>query len=121
MALKLPKRTKKAPKKNKKNRKRMNPKLRKFLTVVLSLIFFAVLCVCIVGGYYLKFAVSYVDGEPQMNIEEYKENQAQTTIIYAYNDSEEFEEMPIWPAEGSVKMIDGMAVIKFSDYPPRYY
>lgn len=44
-------------------------------------------------------------------------NQEYHDIIH----SEEFEEMPIWPAEGSVKMIDGMAVIKFSDYPPRYY
>lgn len=44
-------------------------------------------------------------------------NQEYHDIIH----SEEFEEMPVWPAEGSVKMINGMAVIKFTDYPPRYY
>ncbi len=35
--------------------------------------------------------------------------------------SEEYAEMPVWPAEGSVKMINGMAVIKFTDNPPVYY
>lgn len=98
MAVKLPKLKVNKPKKNKekkpkKNKKPMNPKLRKFLTVVLSLVCVAALCVCIVAGYYLKFCSDYVNGEPQMNIEEYKENQAQTTIIYAYNENNEFEEL----------------------------
>ena len=35
--------------------------------------------------------------------------------------SQEYAEMPLWPAEGSVRMINGMAVIKFSDTPPVYY
>lgn len=34
--------------------------------------------------------------------------------------TQEFEEMPIWPAEGSVKMINGRAAVKLSyDYPRR--
>lgn len=32
--------------------------------------------------------------------------------------SDEFKEMPIWPMEGSVKMFDGTAVVKFTAYPP---
>lgn len=32
--------------------------------------------------------------------------------------STEFIEMPVWPEKGSVKMIDGFAVIKFTDEPP---
>ena len=35
--------------------------------------------------------------------------------------SEEYAGMPLWPQEGSVKMINGMAVLKFSDNPPVYY
>lgn len=34
-------------------------------------------------------------------------------------DSEEFKEMPVWPAEGSVKMIGGTAVIKFISDPKK--
>ena len=32
-------------------------------------------------------------------------------------DTNEFMEMPVWPAKGSVKMINGYAVIKFTEYP----
>lgn len=32
--------------------------------------------------------------------------------------SNEFKEMPIWPEEGSVKMIQDMAVVKLSENPP---
>ena len=34
--------------------------------------------------------------------------------------SKEYEEMPLWPAEGSVAMIDGYAVIKIWENPPLY-
>lgn len=30
-----------------------------------------------------------------------------------------FEQMPLWPEKGSVRMIDGYAVVKLSDNPPR--
>lgn len=33
---------------------------------------------------------------------------------------EEYAEMPLWPKNGSVKMIKGFAVIKFTDEPPLY-
>ena len=44
-------------------------------------------------------------------------NQEYHDIIH----SPEYEEMPSWPAEGSIKMINGVVVIKFTDYPPSYY
>ena len=33
--------------------------------------------------------------------------------------SDAYARMPLWPEAGSVDMIDGYAVIKFSDEPPR--
>lgn len=33
--------------------------------------------------------------------------------------SDAYAKMPLWPEAGSVDMIDGYAVIKFSDEPPR--
>lgn len=35
--------------------------------------------------------------------------------------SEEYAAMPVWPADGSVEMINGYAVVKFADDPPVYY
>ena len=32
--------------------------------------------------------------------------------------SDEFKSMPLWPAEGSVAMMDGVAVVKLTDDPP---
>ena len=32
--------------------------------------------------------------------------------------TEEFSKMPVWPDKGSVEMIDGFAVIKFTEEPP---
>lgn len=32
--------------------------------------------------------------------------------------SNEFKKMPIWPAAGSVKMINEMAIVKFTEHPP---
>ena len=40
---------------------------------------------------------------------------------HLYNDavhSEEFKEMPIWPAQGSVRRLNRLVIVKFSDDPP---
>lgn len=40
---------------------------------------------------------------------------------HLYNDavaSEEFKAMPLWPAEGSVKRVNGLVIVKFSENPP---
>lgn len=75
-------------KKPKKQRKPLDPKTKKILTVVLSLAFTALLTLTIICGYVLNFVNSYVNGDAKINISEYKENQAQTTIIYAYKGEE---------------------------------
>lgn len=33
-------------------------------------------------------------------------------------ESDEFENMPVWPQNGSIKMFDNIAVVKLSDTPP---
>ena len=43
--------------------------------------------------YLLVFMVSYVNGDSKINLEEYKENQDQTTIIYAYDTNNEVTEL----------------------------
>ena len=95
-AKKQPKPAKTKPakaKKPKKNKKPMNSKLKKFLGVVLALIFTALLTVLIITGYLFRFTSNYINGANKMDIAEYKENQAQTTIIYAYDDNNEAIEL----------------------------
>lgn len=79
----------KKPKAAKKNKKPMSPGGKKAVTVILAVVFTALLSLIIVSVYLISFMSSYVNGEAKINIEEYKENQAQTTIIYAYNDNNE--------------------------------
>ena len=62
-------------------------------TVFLCLVLIALLTVMIVGVYFLVYAVSFVNGEAKVNLEEYKENQDQTTIIYAYDENNEVIEL----------------------------
>lgn len=83
----------KKAKKTKKPSKPLSPGTRKFLTVLLSIAFTGILCVGIIGIYILGFCASYVNGDVKMNIEEYKENQAQTTIIFAYDQNNEPKEL----------------------------
>lgn len=76
-----------------KKRKKINSKHRKNITVLLALALTALLTVMTVGIYFLSFAVSYVNGDAKVNLEEYKENQDQTTIIYAYDANNEVLEL----------------------------
>ncbi len=76
-----------------KKRKRINPKHRKSISVLLALALTAILTVMTVGIYFLSFAVSYVNGESKVDLEEYKENQDQTTFIYAYDENNEVLEL----------------------------
>lgn len=68
-------------------------KPRNGITALLCAVFTALLTMLIVGVYFLVFMISYVDGEPKVNLEEYKENQDQTTIIYAYDSNDEVLEL----------------------------
>lgn len=83
------------------NRNKSNPRKhsakskekRTAVTVLLSLVLTALLTALIVCVYFLVFTVSYVNGEAKVNLEEYKENQDQTTIIYAYDENNEVVEL----------------------------
>ena len=73
--------TKRVPK----NRKKRS----KGATVLLSVLFTFLLTAVFVCLYLLVFMVSYVNGDSKINLEEYKENQDQSTIIYAYDTNNE--------------------------------
>lgn len=115
--------TPKAKKKRLSKFKSLNPKLQKVITVLLSLAFTALLCVCVVTVYLFNFASSYVNGEPKINIDEYKENQAQTTIVYAYNNNDEVEEIArlhgeqnrVWVSIDSIPEILQKAYVDLED------
>lgn len=77
----------------KKQKKEMSPNGKKAVTIILAVAFTALLSLVIISVYLLVFMSSYVNGAAKINIEEYKENQAQTTIIYAYNDNDEVTEL----------------------------
>lgn len=76
-----------------KRSKKINKKNRTTITVLLACALTALLTMIIVSSYLLIYAVSYVNGEPKVNLEEYRENQDQTTIIYAYDASNEVTEL----------------------------
>lgn len=76
-----------------KHKKPMTKKRRITITALLALALTAILTISTVGIYVLSFMVSYVNGEPQVNLEEYKENQDQTTFIYAYDANNEVTEI----------------------------
>ena len=80
-------------KRKKKQRKPLSPGARRALTVVFALALTAMLTLTIISCYILGFCASYINGDPKINISEYKENQAQTTIIYAYDKNNEVVEL----------------------------
>ena len=78
---------------NVRKRKPISKNKRTLISVLLALALTALLTVLIVGIYLVSFMVSYVNGDPKINLEEYKENQDQTTIIYAYDSNNEAVEL----------------------------
>lgn len=75
---------KSAKKANRKPRKQ-HPKLNKVLSVILIIVAIGVVCTGVVGGYVYSYAKNYVEGEKKIDLDEYKENQEQTSIIYGYD------------------------------------
>lgn len=80
-------------KKNTAKRGNVKKSMRTGTTAVLCAALTAMLVVLIVGVYFLSYTISYVNGDPKVNLEEYKENQDQTTIIYAYDTNNEVMEL----------------------------
>ena len=69
-----------------KAKKPMSPGKKKFLTALLAVVFTGFMTCFIIGCYILTSAVSMVNGERIIDMEFYKENQDQTTIVYAMDE-----------------------------------
>lgn len=67
------------------NKKPMNPAAKTALVVVLGLAVACVLTVCIVGINMFNYVVSYKNGALATNLDAYKSQQYQTSILYYYN------------------------------------
>ena len=76
------------PKKTKKIRpKKEHIKLKRFGTVLCSLFLVGLISVSSVGLYTLKYLTDFVNGEVAINLDEYKANQSQTTILYTLDEN----------------------------------
>ena len=82
---KLPAGRKRAPARKPKKQRKEHPVLRKVFTVIFVLAAIAVVCASVAGLYVYRFAKNYVEGEQKIDLDEYKANQEQTSIIYAYD------------------------------------
>lgn len=69
------------------------PKLKKFLTVVLVIAAIVLICGTVACTYIYNFASDYVNGGKQIDLDEYKANQEQTSIIYGYDSNKELVEL----------------------------
>ena len=85
--------TRRAPKRRKQRKER--PALRVFFTVCFTFIAIAVICASVAGSYVYKFANEYVENndQPIIDLDVYKANQAQTSIIYAYDSNKQQVEL----------------------------
>ena len=72
--------------KKKKERKPMNPTARKILTVFCILFAIGVVCATVACTYVISYAKDYVYGEKVIDLDDYRANQQQTSIIYAYDE-----------------------------------
>lgn len=81
-----------APKKQRKPRKE-HPKLKKFMRVAIVVCSIMLICATVACAYVYNFAVEYVNGDKKVDLDVYKANQAQTSIIYAYDSNKELVEL----------------------------
>lgn len=72
----------KEKKEKKKRVKKEHPKMRKFGIILCSLCLVGLISVSTVGLYVLKYMTDFVNGEVAIDLDEYKANQGQTTILY---------------------------------------
>lgn len=78
--------------KQKKNRKQ-HPKLKRFISVVLVVGAICLICGTVACTYVYRFANEYVTKEKKIDLEEYKANQEQTSIIYGYDSNKKLVEL----------------------------
>ena len=88
MAFKRPQRSGKV-----KKTKKQHPKLKRFFSVVLILVSICLICGTVACTYVYKFADEYVNGGKKIDLEEYKANQEQTSIIYGYDANKQLVEL----------------------------
>ena len=88
MAVQRPKRSTKV-----KKEKKQHPKLKKFFSVLMILVSIALICGTVACTYVYKFANEYVTGGKKIDLEEYKANQEQTSIIYGYDSNKQLVEL----------------------------
>ncbi len=75
------------------SKKQMSPKKKNRLTILLAILFTGFMTCFIIGCYVLTDMISTVNGERIIDLEYYKENQDQTTIIYAKDKNDEYVEI----------------------------
>ena len=75
------------------NKKPMNPGLKTALVVILGFIVACGLTVCIVGINMFNYVVSYKNGSLAINLDSYKSQQYQTSILYYFNDAGKKKEL----------------------------
>ncbi len=80
-------------KKTQTSKKPMSPKKKKNLTILLAILFTGFMTCFIICCYVLTDMISTVNGERIIDLEYYKENQDQTTIIYAKDENDKFVEI----------------------------
>lgn len=68
-----------------KQKKELSPRAKTVLTVLGSILAVCLCTVLIVGLTMVIYIATYTYGEPQIDLDEYKANQSQTTIVYAYD------------------------------------
>lgn len=76
-----------------KKARKQHPKLKKFMTVFAAFIAVCLICGTVAGTYVYKFAEEYVNGDKKIDLEEYKANQEQTSIIYGYDSNKQLVEL----------------------------
>ena len=87
----IDKRTQKKMKKMEKkaNRKPMNPVLKWVLITLCGFIAACCVTVCVIGVTMINHVISVRDGDSLINLDTYKNEQYQTSILYAFNDEGE--------------------------------
>ena len=109
--------------KAKKARKPMSPKKKRILTILLSIILIGVLVGLICFGYIVANCIKTVNGDRIIDLEFYKQNQDQTTIIYAYDKenkpvelvSVHGEENRVWVSNKEMSPWVGKAFVALED------
>ncbi len=80
-------------KKTRADKKPMSPKKKRNLRILLAIAFTGFMTCAIIGVYILGNMISIANGEKIIDLDFYKENQDQTTIIYAKNEEDKFVEL----------------------------